>query len=663
MPLPTLQTILSDIKDDSLPWWLEEPEDIPVTYLSDNYLVLDLETTNLEYGTATNPNNRLVCAAWYIGGTDKIQYHYGNELTQLALVHDIEMVLSTGGFIVAHNAKFEIKWLMRMGVDPATVLCYDTMLGEHIIRGNRMHLKVNLNDTAQRYGCSAKAYYVDKMLKCGICPSEMDQKLIRARVLKDVRDTATTFLQQREILNKNGQLGMQATRCIFTPVLADIEMEGIHLNRGRVLSEHQRVSLEYEAAQREWVERYGDINPRSTPQMATLIYEELGFSELKDRRGNKVRNKPSKAFPNGAPKVDNGTLSKLEVATEAQVQFMELRRRIGDLSAKLTKTLDFFKRIVEEKNGVFYGEFNQHLAQTHRLTSSSVRVKFEDGTEKGIQLQNMPRAYKDLIDGGEGKLVGESDGSQLEFRVAAFLGADKQAIHDIRNDVDRHVQTAKELFGYSDDDWGNLSKEDKKTARQDAKAETFKPLYGGRRGTPEQERYYKWFREQFPDLSSTQEGWTFEVLANGSLRMPWGMVWYWPGTKQDSRTGYIDNTPSIYNYPVQSLATAEIIPIAVTYLWHRARRNDHRIRLFNTIHDSAVAKFPEECGPLYKALSIQSFTLDVYKYLEAQYDMDFDVPLGVGIGIGTRWNSPDTVETELNVERDGTYWYKGSKGG
>ncbi len=648
-------------KDQTLPWFLENPEDVPGTYVGGEYLVLDFETTTLQYGTATNPLNHLICAAWYRSDTKRVQYKRGNEFNQSALLQDIEEVLDNGGFLVAHNAKFEIQWLIRMGLDPAKVLCYDTMLGEHIWRGNRLQHKVNLNDTAQRYGCTAKAYLVDRWLRAGICMSEMPEKLVRARVVKDVKDTTGTFLQQREKLNRAGQLGVMTTRCLFTPVLADIEMAGIRLSGEHVTDEYKRVLAEYEAAKREWNERYGDVNPRSVPQMVNLIYGTLGFKELESRGGKFIRNKPTKAFPDGAPKVDEKTLKKLVVSTTAQEKFMELRRRIGSLSAKLTKTLEFFKGIVDEFDGTFYGQFNQHVTQTHRLSSSSIRVEFEDGSEKGAQLQNMPRDYKHLIYGGPGMKVGEADGGQLEFRVAAFLAQDKQAIHDIRNDVDRHVQTAKELYGYSDEEWEALTKEEKKKKRQGAKEETFKPLYGGKRGTPQQEKYYKWFREQFPELAATQEGWTFEVLANGSLQMPWGMKWYWPNTRQDPRTGYIDNTPSIYNYPVQSLATAEIIPIAVTYLWHRARLADRDIVLFNTVHDSAIARFPERCSGLFTNLSVQAFTFDVYEYLDKVYGIDFNVPLGVGVTIGDRWASPDAVEIELNVERNGDYWKKGER--
>ncbi len=71
-----------------------------------------------------------------------------------------------------------------------------------------------------------------------------------------------------------------------------------------------------------------------------------------------------------------------------------------------------------------------------------------------------------------GKIL-EGDYSQLEFRVAAFLSQDQQAMEDVNNNVDVHAYTA-EVIGVS---------------RQDAKAHTFKPLYGGTTGTEAERRY------------------------------------------------------------------------------------------------------------------------------------------------------------------------------
>ena len=77
------------------------------------------------------------------------------------------------------------------------------------------------------------------------------------------------------------------------------------------------------------------------------------------------------------------------------------------------------------------------------------------------------------------KLV-EIDFLQLEFETAVFLAQDKQGMEDIKNKIDVHQYTA-DIIGVS---------------RQDAKAHTFKPLYGGVTGTEDEKRYYtKFFRK------------------------------------------------------------------------------------------------------------------------------------------------------------------------
>lgn len=644
-----------------LPWFLEDPD--PNCYMVAPYVVFDFETTNINYGSAVVLDNDVVAAAWYVSGTERVQYHRGGMLDQDDLLAAIEKVLDAEGFLVAHHAKFDIQWLSRMGIDLRRVLVYDTLLGEYVLAGNRPW-KLALGAMAPRYGMpEGKGVLIDLLMKGGVCPSVMPREYLKSRAIRDVKQTRTIFLKQRLELHKTSQLQVLFTRCIFTPVLADIEMKGIKLDKDRVYEEYTRAVLEYDLVKLEFTMLFGDVNPRSTKQMGKLIYGELGFKELTGRGGRKMRNKANKAFPKGAPKVDEKTLAQLNATTELQHDFLRLRKTIGKLGAELTKTLEFFKGVVDEKDGIFHGIFNQSVAKTHRLSSSSVRVQFEQFDKpKGIQLQNMPRKFKDLIrPKAPGWKIGDLDGSQLEFRCAAFLGQDTKAIANIRNDVDQHAFTARELNGISESAWARLSKSEKKPLRQGAKEHTFKPLYGGTRGTPEQERYYAAFRAEFPELAAVQKEWTYRVLDKKVLRMEWGMEFHWPFTKQDDRTGYIDNTPSIYNYPIQNLATAEIIPIAVTYLWHRAWRNNPDIVLINTVHDSATAELPPGTDELWKALGCQTFTLDVYDYLEKVYDLEFNVPLGVGVSIGERWESPDATEWEANIERDGEYWLKGER--
>lgn len=633
------------IDNFDLPWFLKEPD--PSIFRTGSWVVFDLETTNLSYGNAIVPENRVVSFAWATSDNpNKVHFRWGDEFAMGELIEEIKK----RDFIVAHNAKFELKWLIRAGVDISDILVYDTMLAEKVLLGNNpQFLPLELGAVSSRYGYPDKEKIIAAMMKGGVSPDQMPRYLLRKRDTRDVWTTGRVFLSQRERLSDK-LLAITYTRGLLTPVLADIEMQGLKLNKDRVYEEYAKTEEELTRLEREYEELTGGINPRSPKQKAEFMYDVLGFPELtkqgkKPRKGQKTERSTNKA-----------RMAQLRkyTTTQRQKKFFELSDEISKVGAAMSKTLDFLKRVVDERDGVFYGEFLQHIAQTHRLSSRGVAVKFADGKTKGIQFQNFPRDYKDLLEARTpGWVTSEADGSQLEFRVAAYLGQDPQAMFDIRNDEDIHRFTASVLNRIVE------SKVNKKQ-RQAAKPDTFKPLYGGQRGTKDQERYYEAFRKKYHVLSEEQKRWTYTVLEKKQLETPWGLIFYWPRTRMSS-SGYIDNTPSIYNYPVQSLATAEIVPIAAVYMWHRIRINNYRIKLVNTVHDSVIGEHPPEETEVFRALAVQSFTFDVYDYLEKVYAIDFNVPLGCGVTTGSRWSAPDAEEIELNVERNGEYWHKGER--
>lgn len=308
---------------------------------------------------------------------------------------------------------------------------------------------------------------------------------------------------------------------------------------------------------------------------------------------------------------------KLRATTKAQKKFLELFKKSKSLYNELTKYLRKFNDCSRESNGLLTGQFNQTNTQTHRISSS--------GKNYSTQFQNFPRSYKPVFTARRDKwLIGECDGAQLEFRVAAHLGRDDTALEDIEAQTDIHNVTAG-IIGVS---------------RQDAKAHTFKPLYGGRSGTNREQEYYKFFRDKYKGITDTQYKWIDEVVANGTLRTEWGLRYYWPNTKMD-RSGYVNNTTAICNYPVQALATAEIIPIALTIFWHRLKRSGLQMFIVNTIHDSIIVELPESEIREFHDLAKQCLIDDVYPYLEKVYGMKFTVPLGAGVKVGSHWNGED----------------------
>ena len=615
-----------------IPTFVTNPD--PWIYHSQNFVVLDIETTNLDKGDALNNDNRLLLYTIYNNNNNSIITEWANEYQCSSLIQ----TLYDADFVIAHNVKFEIHWMKRCGMDISKVLWFDTMLGEYVLYSNQGK-PLGLGAVASRRGLGDKDKYIDTCMKRGICPSELPRSLVRRRNRLDVRQTLGIFKQQLQELTESDKLGVLYTKCLLTPVLADIETRGVCLDKDRVNEEYYRLSSEVSDYKRQLEDIAGGINFKSPPQMANFIYGKLGFKELKNRRGEVIRNKPSKQFPDGAPKVDVHTLNALKASTKEQKDFIELRAKYIKSADALSKYLLFYKGVVDYYDGVFYGQFNQAVTATQRLSSSGKKLSAPifDGKEKAVQFQNQPRGYKKLVKAkSDDYLVCEPDGAQLEFRVAGHLGRDVQVIQDIIDGVDVHQFTAD-----------TMTASGQPTSRQEAKSRTFKPLYGGESGTKAEQEYYAAFKKRYSGVAQTQADWIGHVVNHKSLVTETGLEFYWADTKI-TRSGYTTNRESICNYPVQYLATGEIIPIAMIKLWHELLNNSLRSSIINTVHDSSPMEVHKDEVEQVRELIIEAYTDYVYFYLDKVYGIEFLAPLGVGIKIGDHWGEGEEEKIQVN---------------
>lgn len=388
----------------------------------------------------------------------------------------------------------------------------------------------------------------------------------------------------------------------------------------------------------------------------------LGFAEL-----TKYDGKP-KRTSGGKPMTDQKTLDKLVARTEKQREFLDCRKRLGKVSAALTKSLYFYQGVCKEHDGVFHAEINQTKTATHRTSSTGIPIVFgmyaregEDNDPKSAQFQNLPNAFKPLFCArGPGRLIAEADGSQLEFRVAGQVSRDPQMVADILDPTfDAHVTSAAAMKGlpYEELKARYDAKDPEALAwRKAAKPDTFGPLYGKQFGSPEQLRWIEEFRRRYAGFYEYAEGNVHKVLADGVLALPWGMRYYWPHARISS-SGYINCSTAVYNYPIQGFATAEIIPIAVASFRQRIAEAEDSglikpgdIVLLNTVHDSIISDIAESALEVWKDIARQAFTMDVYAYLQNVYNYDFDlVPLGVGMNYGTHWADKANAEEEWDV--------------
>jgi DNA polymerase I-like protein with 3'-5' exonuclease and polymerase domains len=575
-------------------------------------VVLDFETTNLEKGDAGVEGNKLILACWLDGSdlearrVDRIQHDRADEFNQRRLTERIE----SADFIVCHNAKFELKWLHRMGVDLRRVCCYDTQIGEYCLAGNRKR-ELSLDGTAKRYGLFGKSQWVSVLIKSGYPVEDIGEEYLREYCEQDVRLTHEIFRQQRKALHESKLLRVFYSRCLATPALADIEYKGTRLDADKVRDAFRDYSERYERSLAEFERVTGGINFKSSKQVRAYLYDKLGFEEALDYKGNPLRTK------GGQKATKKEIVATLEAKTPEQEEFKGVLLPLLHLKKKM-QILEQMMGCCKEDNGHIYASLNQTVTGTHRLSST--------GGKWGFQFHNFPREFKPLFRARkDGWLMVEADAPSLEFRVAVDMGGDRQGKEDIRQGVDVH----------------RLSADTIKVSRQDAKKYTFRPLYGGDSGTTLERRYYKAFRQKYSGIYETQTRWTYEVLSSKKLTIPSGLTFYWPDT-EISRSGYIKNRTNIFNYPIQSFATADIIPLTLVLVWHYCK--DISAQVTNTIHDSIIADVHPDSVDRFRQILIRAFSEDIYKVLKQIYDYDFTTPLGVGIKIAEHWG--DTKQEE-----------------
>lgn len=619
----------------NLPEFLTNPN--PEVYLGENYVIFDFETTTIGKGLALYPDNRAVCVAWRCGpghpsakrrGGTPYLYQRDGEYGLNELVRDIE----EADFCVAHNAKFDLQWAARAGLDLTKVLVYDTMVGEYVIGGNRWVLSgLSLDAIIGRRFGDAKLDIIRSMWNEGIGTEDIPDEWLRRYCVQDLRLTERLFLSQRRELQVAGLLPVLYSRCLLTPVLADIEHNGMQLDAEAVTAQIKELEGQYASSQQK-LSKLAPINFASTLQLSEYLYGEngLGF----DERKRLVRGKwvPDRT-PSDRPKTDVDTILSLKAKSGPQLEFLGVYGEYRENHNQLTKYIRKFDDCCKEADGRLTATLNQCNTRTQRLSST--------GLDYNAQFQNFPRQYKPLFKARRpGWLIGEADGAQLEFRVAVHLGRDSVGLFDIVHDVDIHSVTASVIW--PDIAWDGKTKH---PMRQPAKPHTFKPLYGGQSGTEDEKRYYKFFREKYGEITNAQDRWKDVVLESKKLTTEWGLVYYWPDTTMD-RGGYIRNSTAICNYPVQAFATAEIIPLALVWFWHRLKRSGLEMFIINTVHDSIVVELPESEIEAFHELSKQTLIDDVYYMLEKLYDIRFTVPLGAGITTGLHWGAKEETKYE-----------------
>lgn len=237
----------------------------------------------------------------------------------------------------------------------------------------------------------------------------------------------------------------------------------------------------------------------------------------------------------------------------------------------------------------------------------------------------------------------DCDASQLEVRVACEVSRDKILYQEIMDEVDRHSENAKEIFG------------DIKY-RQEAKAFSFALQYGA---TPymffvdpkfpsfskqEWESIVESYYNKYRGLKAWQDKAFKEVCDTGKYKSCTGRVYSFK--KYKTRDGSWEYKRSeVVNYPIQGLATGDVMPLVLIDFFKKCQNISSDIKLINQVHDSIVVDAPDNLVAEVAEAAHESFG-SVPSMMKRFYGYDWVVPITSEVKFGNNWSEMTTYEKE-----------------
>ena len=302
--------------------------------------------------------------------------------------------------------------------------------------------------------------------------------------------------------------------------------------------------------------------------------------------------------------------------------FLSKVRRLSAVDTYLSSFVEGIATNIKQ-DGRLHVRLLQHRTTTGRLSGADPNM------------QNMPRGgtfpvKKVFVSRyADGKIL-QADFGQLEFRTAAYLSQDEVAIQEVVTGFDVHAYTSKVIT-----DAGQA------TSRQEAKAHTFAPLYGasGYGRTEAEAAYYAHFNEKYWGIANWHSKLAKEAINTGKIVTPSGREFSFPDVRRNAR-GRVSHFTQIKNYPVQSFATADIVPIVMLHI--EKLLDGMQSCVVNTVHDDIIIDVhPNEERKVVNI--IKETNKQLTQLIESQWGISFNVPLELEAKIGSNWLDTHTV--------------------
>jgi DNA polymerase-1 len=557
---------------------------------------------------------------------------------------------------IAHNGKFDARWLRRYGV--RAKVTFDTMLACHLLDENR--LKGLKPQATSRFGIADWGIDTDKLLETPI----------REVLWYNGKDTFYTYhiyLETKEELLSKPRL-LRIFKLIIIEAneeLIEAERRGIWIDRERLATNTKIASDmrdELERQLHEWIPkpsdkirwphkgksaRFAEINFNASNWLRWWLFDYLDLPVLE--RG-KPKDTAEGEIP-GAPSVKEAVMMELKPLHPA-VKILLDRVKWQKYSSS------FFPSYAElaDVNDRIHTTFKLAGTVTGRLSSAKEDAdKVRRVDNRGVNIQQVPRdpLVRGLFGAAPGYTFVEVDFSQVELRVVCFLSRDRTMLRLYRNGEDIHLATASWVMGLPP---SQVTKEDRKKA----KAINFGFAYGmGAKkfvmtafekyelhfSLDEATEIRRLFFQQFKGLLPWHARQRRIVNDHGRVTSPLGRVRNLPNIFSEDFRVRAEAERQAINSPVQSFAS-DMNLIAMIETMKKLRKKKLEAYPLGTVHDATLFEIKTE--HLAPALPIIKNTFENLP-LKKKFGVDLDIPIVADVKVGTHWgDAQELSEWEIH---------------
>jgi len=238
---------------------------------------LDCETTTHNIGNPFDNRNKL-CAIGTHGDSDTavVSVEWGDLPYGQSLTHFKEWC-DTVDLFLFFNAKFDLAWLWKYGIDLTNKKVWDCQLFEYIA-SNQTWTYPDLETSCQKRGITTlKERDIEAYWEAGIDTTDIPWEIIEKRVKGDAALTYLLYQKQLEEFNTWSQARKNLFRlhCSDLIVLHEIERNGFYYDEEASKEEADKTSarlLEIEAKIRTYAPPEVSVNLNSPQQVSALLY-------------------------------------------------------------------------------------------------------------------------------------------------------------------------------------------------------------------------------------------------------------------------------------------------------------------------------------------------------------------------------------------------------